>query len=487
MSLSDILTILGLIAAIIAFVSEKNRENLFLKFSIFDLLIFILSFMLIHYLIAFDWFKERNWHFEFLNSSNFPTPATWAYLMTLATLAYLFYKTYFSFFPTQNRERVIAYYRSQVLKGEFSFLVSLIEKFHQQDIVAHLKDDKTVNANRHTYANNVYWEIITDETFLDNTVITHPYLYTDFIACLSTKKLGDEDFIFRYLSILIENNNYHLIRELKNNQNFSEHKRYKLPVENRILRSLFLNVRVAEYNNAWQPYGKLTCKYLEEESEKKFSFLRTKYKGEDEKEMWQLRIYQAIWFFDIMLREAIAQGVERHMWLFYFHHFTDGLIENIPDDNKDSTDDNIPTKNHYLIHEMISIMCSWIELTREMNKSNQYHSISKCIGQCLLSIALTPKVSDKFKGYCFESAFREYFHLSEREETDEKMAAMEQYFYTPKMGFHTPHHESEKAEYVRVMTLAWDDFDKVPYQNHEDNGSIQRFQENVLTPLRIIN
>ena len=164
-----------------------------------------------------------------------------------------------------------------------------------------MNNEKSVNDNRLTYANNVYWEIITDETFLDNTVLTHPYLYTDFISCLTTKRKADEDFIFRYLSLLIKNNNYHLIRELKNNQNFSEFSRYKLPKENRILRSLFINVRVAEYNYAWQPYGKLTCKYLEEESEKKFSFLRTKYKGGDEHEMWDLMIFQAIWFFNITI------------------------------------------------------------------------------------------------------------------------------------------------------------------------------------------
>jgi hypothetical protein len=340
--------------------------------------------------------------------------------------------------------------------------------------------NKVINTNRLKYANEICNDVYLDETFLDNTVNTHPYLFTDYISKLSYKNFSNEDFINKYLSILILNNNYHLIRELKNNQNYSEHTRYALPEENKILRSLFLDINVADCNLAWRAYGDLTCKYLEEESTKKYSPLREKYKGQDEKDYWSFRIYQAIWFFDIMVREAIGQDIKSHMWLFYFRHFTDGLITNIPEENDYDSDDSMPTGNHYLIHEMISLMCDWIDLMYEMKRMNIMGSTSSCLGWCMHSIAITDKLSDEFKIYCFDTALSAYFRLSDHGETENRMEIMEEDFKKPILSFNMDDHKTKRVEYKRIMNLAWAKFDKIPHEFQGENGAIHRFEVNVI-------
>ena len=38
-------------------------------------------------------------------------------------------------------------------------------------------------------------------------------------------------------------------------------------------------------------------------------------------------------------------------------------------------------------------------------------------------------------------------------------------------------------EYLTALQDAWDEFDKVPYQYYEDNGSIQHFIKKILIPI----
>jgi hypothetical protein len=498
MSLSDILTILGLIAAIIAFVSEKNREYLFLKFS-------YLHFGL---LIAFEWFKGKNLYVSWLIIPGWPTVGAWAYIITVLILVFLFYRVYYGFFPSQNREKLISYYKNQILKGEFSFLVGLIERYHKNDISKYLELDsknevnppilafeekayekellKIITSNRLKIANNVYYEIIIDNTFIDNTVNTHPYLFADFICHLNTQRTSDEDFVYHYLSILIENNNYHLIRELRHNQNYNRHHRYNLPEENKILRSLFLDCNVANYNYAWQPFGQLTCKYLEQEAEKNYSPLKNKYREREKDELWSLRIYQAIWFFDIMVRESIGQSIPWHMWLFYFRHFTDLLIEVIPDQNDYDSDSEHPSYAHYMIYKQFNVMLEWLRVAHELNTDSRVIDTIRCLGWCVNSIcqADDAKISAEFKRRQVERILTSYFNFSDSPDNIASTTAREWFerlFLNPKgVDYGVP---IRTTEYLHTLQDAWDHFDKIPYQHHEDNGSIEQFVTNVITPL----
>ena len=60
---------------------------------------------------------------------------------------------------------------------------------------------------------------------------------------------------------------------------------------------------------------------------------------------------------------------------------------------------------------------------------------------------------------------------------------MEKFLISPVMTFDIPKYATQKEDYIRILNLASEEFDKVPYQAHEDNGSIQRFERRVLNIL----
>ena len=258
MGAEELLAMIGLVIAIIAFVSEKNREYLVLKFSNSDVLWLLLGFAFLHFLVSFDWLLE-NWCKRlsyFTHKKGIPAFA-WAYLLTLVLIALTCYKVFFAFFPKSNKHKVINFYEKLNLNMEQPFLLNLLEKFHKKDIIDYLDKyskvevdvesefdyekkfteayKKTINTNRLDYASAVYNKIILDEVFLSNVANVYPYFFTDFISKLNKKSFSNEEFINKYFSIMMKSKNHHFFREIRNTQNQGEGSKYRLEKEHKIL------------------------------------------------------------------------------------------------------------------------------------------------------------------------------------------------------------------------------------------------------------
>lgn len=83
MTISDLLTLIGILLAIIAFISERNREYVILKLSNTEITIIVVLFFHIHFLLSYQWWTDK---FEFLKRTQiegFPTPDAWAYRVDL--------------------------------------------------------------------------------------------------------------------------------------------------------------------------------------------------------------------------------------------------------------------------------------------------------------------------------------------------------------------------------------------------------------------
>lgn len=111
MGAEELLAIVGIILTIIAFISEKNRNYIFLKFSSVDKIILLICFISIHYLIVFDWIQE-NWfpHLSYFTIEKGIPSTVWSYIFTIMTILFILYKIFYSFFPTENLKKVISYY-----------------------------------------------------------------------------------------------------------------------------------------------------------------------------------------------------------------------------------------------------------------------------------------------------------------------------------------------------------------------------------------
>lgn len=512
MGVSEVLAIIGLLIAVVAFVSEKNRAYLFLRFSTLDIVIVGILFLFVHLQISFYWVVE-NWFpsLKFLEIDGTPNASTYAYLTTLILLGYFSWVIFFKFFPTSNRERVIKYYQSLILKEEFGFLINLIERFHKKDISEYLQkvqtikyqdklwfhaqkqyeDDyeKLINTNRLKYAAWVFGEIVTNEIMLDNVVNKQPYFYTEFIKKLNTDSRTYTSFVQKYLRVLSENKNYHFYRELKNNDNITANDTYVIPEEHEILHSLFGNIEVAKHNSVWQPIGETAIDELEGYSGD-ISGLMDEYVSEEKNKLWNYKILATMHFFDIMVRAAIEQKPESHMWLYYFRTFSRKILKNIDNASNYDGEEAIPSVNHWLLHEIVTKCCDWIRISHKNDNKTIAIDSTKCLGEILLQIANSENLSDNQKVYSFDSCLSMYFSMSMHYGGGAEFytKAIEDMLSKPNLTFESDYgdYPEIKNDYVEIMNISWDKFDKVPYQHHVNaDGLIPHFQNEVLQKLGI--
>lgn len=174
------------------------------------------------------------------------------------------------------------------------------------------------------------------------------------------------------------------------------------------------------------------------------------------------------------------------MWLFYFRHFTDLLIEIIPIQNDYDGDSDYPSLAHKMIYEQFYIMTDWLDLAKEQETDNRVIDTIRCLGWCVHSIcqADNSKISIRFRRSLLDLILSTYFNFSHYTNNIASTTArqwLDRMFLNPKgVDFGTPERTNE---YLNALKDAWDEFDKVPYQYHEDNGSIPHFVTRIFTPL----
>lgn len=511
MQTSDFLTILGLALAVWAIIPSKERRFILLFFSRFEIGVFIVLLLFIHYFISFDWLIE-NWFpclAVFTIERGIPSN-TWSYIIALTTIFYPIIKVSFGYFSSRRLKDMIALYETYLKENEIDLLVGYIKKYHIDDIkeylqgISHLpqkesidiilrrrtdKDktyEKLVEPQRFRFASWVYGHIIQNETFIRKAANKYPELFATAISGMETKEASNQDFVKLYIQCLFETKNQMLVQELKimNGTNSSVIKRNE-NIEIPILFSLFAHTKAAAENYVWYPVGEETVKSLKHDESQK-EFLIKKNDHDLEAELWNQKIYLAIVYFNYMVRETIYRDSEWHMWLFYFRHYNDLLIEIIPSKNDYDGDSEYPSFAHKMIYEQFSIMTDWLDLAKEQETDHRVIDTVRCLGWCIHSIcqADNSKISIRFRRRQFDlilSTYFEFSHYPDNIAATTTRQWLERLFLNPKsVDFGTP---VRTNEYLTALQDAWDEFDKVPYQYHEDNGSIQHFVTTVLTPI----
>jgi hypothetical protein len=508
---SDFITILGLSLAIWAIIPSKERRFILLFFSNIEIGLFIAALFVIHYLMAFDWIRN-NWFPSlsiFTIEKGIPS-TTWAYILALITISYPIIKVSFGYFSSSRLKKLITLYETYLKEDEIDLLVNYISKYHINDIkkylqgVSHLpqkesidmilrrrteKDeeyDKLVKPQRIHFAAWVYGYIIQNETFVKKAANKYPELFATAFSGMETKEASNQELVKLYIQCLFENKNQLLIQELKiMNDTHSSILEINSNVEIPILFSLFGNTKTAAANYVWYPVGEETIKSLKHDDAQR-EFLIKKYDSDLKDELWNYKIYISIVYFNYMVRETIFRESEWHMWLFYFRSIVKLLIDIIPSQNDYNNDSEYPSFTHYIIYEEFSIMTDWLELAKEQETDNQVIDTIRCLGECVHSIcqADNSKISIAFRRRQLDIVLRTYFDFSHYPDNIGATTSrewLETMFLNPKgVDFGNP---ETTNEYLTALQDAWDEFDKVPYEHHEDNGSIQRFVINVLTPL----
>lgn len=383
MTISDILTLLGILIAIFAFISEKSRQYIFLKLSKTNIFFICISFTLIHLLISYGWWTQRFSILRKLEIAGYPTTGAWAYLISFCVLSLVIWRIFYGSFPLSRREKLLKYYNKLILRNDIPFLAQLIEDNHLNQILGYLRVKKSIivpnptgnwhidhpkyleiynqitNTKPHLYGKSVYYQIILNDAFLENIANVNPYLFASIIQELNTNEVKDTYFVNSYLKILMLNKNGDFFREIKNNQNLDEHDSYAIEESRPILYALFHDIHVCEVNEAWRGIGEQAIQEMQEEAKKEFSPLRESDREQDSDTLWSYRITNAIWYFDIMIREAIVQDVQSHMYLFYYHYYVSAILDNMKDLSSENSEENRNSRNFDLIQLIFTNMMAW--------------------------------------------------------------------------------------------------------------------------------
>lgn len=515
MQTSDFLTILGLALAVWAIIPNKERRFILLFFSKFEVAIFIAALFFIHYLMSFEWLLE-NWfpRLIFITTEKGLPTHTWAYIIALVIIFYPILKVSFGFFSPSRKKNMITLYETYLKEDEIDLLVGYIHKYHIADIkkylqgISHLPEKETIDIHlrkrtktdeeydrliepqRILFASWVYGHLLCNENFIVKAANKYPELFAIAFSGMETDRASNEDIVKLYVECLFENKNQLLVQELKIMADTSSSvlqmsQEFNIP----ILYSLFAHTKAASNNYVWYPVGEGTVKSLKYDTEQK-EFLIKKYDSDLDAELWNQKIYISIMYFNYMVRETIFRDSEWHMWLFYFRHFTDQLIEIIPSSNDYNEDSETPSFTHKMISEQFSIMNDWLDLAKEQETDHRVIDTIRCLGWCIHSIcnADSSKISVKFKRSQIDLILSTYFQFSHFPENIGATTArewLETLFLNPYGVDHGI--PNRTAEYLEALKDAWDEFDKVPYQNHENNGSIEHFEETVLRPIGLIN
>jgi hypothetical protein len=245
-------------------------------------------------------------------------------------------------------------------------------------------------------------------------------------------KLFNKEFYnyYEYVDIffyeLMNNNKSILYYEIKNNENLCDYHRYRIQEDNLILRYLFEDCKVAQRLEVYRGVGDYVLDYLLDLNKQEIDLYNYGYEN-FEKARWKSSIFVGIRFFDIMISEAIYQGIKDHMFLFYFRHFTESILNNfkyIPKVWEEPHEWN--TRYTYLLDEIVHTLCNWVDNIRyerfnyavKLLKDDHQHENANiikssiiCLIEVLDLIARDEKVPEKFKREQANSVIKLLFEL----------------------------------------------------------------------------
>jgi hypothetical protein len=513
MSISDIITLVALILAIIAILSEKNRQHVLLKFYVVGYVYFIVAFALINYFVFYDSFYSRGIFIRQLYFDGFGlnNPKYYAYLLTLALLAYLFFKIWFSFYPYPNLQKVVNFYRVQIEQHEIGLLLGLLEKYHLSDItkmISKSKDydpkanwrdferqsfrKKMKNAwmtlmrflfpfsqiNRNIYAVYVLHNILNDPAFTVLAANQRPYFFAAIFEHFRKSKRDafPRDMMKVYITEWINQKNFWLQKELRESQNHDSGQPEWFFTQNKIIASMISNLDVADVNEVWQPFGQLAKEELEEERLRGYdSKLFLKFR--EEHHLWEFKTYFAIEFFYILVIEAIRRKyTESHFFLHYYWYIVNDIVETLEEYPPKGQD----TRTVYdeFIDKIVGKTFHWLELCNRYDHPSLYLDVLNCLGSIIAILCRSEVIAKDTKTDIIERLLGRYCRLENGAQTNSIRQKIGEILLKPSMT------TQAADEYYKLIGIAWDEFDKIPFrQGSHETAAFSQLKQTVIQPL----
>jgi hypothetical protein len=190
-----------------------------------------------------------------------------------------------------------------------------------------------------------------------------PYAAVPILALDDRKSRELSDQYFKYLA---RNPRSMLYYELRNNQNEDDINGYWSDARNKLLYFIFNDARVAYRLEVYRPIGEQTIQMLDPNRNHEYINSLNRFPGgfSDEEE-WKDPVFCSLLFFDIMITSAARQAINRHMWLYYFRNFIDGLVRAYDETGPGiDVDAEWPNRTAFLIYRAFKMLVKWASLVR---------------------------------------------------------------------------------------------------------------------------
>ncbi|MFL9674540.1 hypothetical protein [Pseudomonas sp. 2822-17] len=473
---SVLITILGLIAAVWAVVPSSTRLRFRLGMSWFDWCIAIGVLLLVHYLVFEQAFRSVGLYYSF-------GPWKWGfekssavYSLLLGLGLYILFRARTpklakgkidtfevlanNFLLTKRYDELFTLIEPHLFKlfkfaKHRSWLIRIVKKItpasppsrlrmengelhlcearegavksRLRSVLTRLDSKLSARDSLADKARGLLKTILNQPQFVAYLSVCHPYFC---LKILSIPEVVREEFTELFVSALIADSNSLLYSELKNNRNLNGRYRLSLPRSNRILHFFFQDITTVDHLALYQPIGENVCRFIDED-QKLIEAYNRPLGYYEQIGKYRCPIYAGIKLFEIMIHEGIHQGIQDHLWLFYFTHFTDKILKQLRDQQPDDSIHEWPTPFHFLLYEIVSITSNWIDDCFEVNvslvidqisnePSFDGHYISKQAGEALGTITqyilLSKKIDDRFKGYVLEISLGRLERFQDRKE-----------------------------------------------------------------------
>ncbi|WP_417480526.1 hypothetical protein [Maricaulis maris] len=213
---------------------------------------------------------------------------------------------------------------------------------------------------------------------LEAALLEHPGLLkflvfsrADFIVeIMKFPVRSTEDFLAEIMRRMMHAPDSHFFRELKLLSTEWGGGGFPNEAQADLLRAIILDSKFAADHLVWKPVGDETIRTIKTDQDYRRMLLEKPY--DDNADLLGDITYSTAKFFDIMVRSAMLQGQESHMWLMYMSALVRELT--LVHSNEDIVDpeDEFPTLAMRLIWEIIGFLEDWI-LTHEKLPEENYH------------------------------------------------------------------------------------------------------------------
>jgi len=467
---------IGLLVAVWAVLPRERRLDLELRFGLFDAALIATSVVAIGYLDLYSFFKAHHW------TRGLPTwtvglvPAQVEHLVLILLLLIVGLRGRFAWLSARKISRFRAltdellwsesYYELLVLfqthikrffkiyHGDFwsrrlrarwlpdFSLASLVRALDNQErvpqppqlvggiirpVIARLPDyNVEISIAAHTARN-----VLLSRGFVGVLARSRPYLGIEIMESLMTPGDGffREEFVELYFDALLAHKTGIFYSELANNCNRAGLRRYRIPNENRLLYFLFANDQIAHELQVWRPVGEFMLRELDQLSREPEADPYNHAYMEEEKWQSESPLFAGVQFFEIMVSEALFQGIKWHMWLYYTTYLVKKIVRNYAPTDDPLVRANVsePIWYSHLLYVIFSALRDWILAVQEVpedqanvllestradhDNGNIPKSAILALGDCLHSIVCSDKLEKELRDMLIDVVLNVYFEL----------------------------------------------------------------------------